>query len=318
MPGGFLFDRATPEQDAPAPSSQGPAGFGLQNLFGNAGLLGMLPGLGGSEAGPEVDCGHDHGPSATAAAPEQSWWPSTGQLVGGLLGGVLAGPLGALAGSALGGKVEEGLKGLGGEGAAGAASGSGLGKDVDDVVNKSPTLKANIEALQKQGYTISYGEKGKGTYVNKGTKSIVIDENDKGNPLSVAQSLAHESGHALYQQDAYVGMDGKTKDEYVAANVNRNLKDEGEATLMNLIVREELLKADPKLDIGVAGSQAEKYKEIYEKNKDKLSDPAARDALRQQIGDAFADGENPSTAPGKTYRQYYAKTYQDHWDKHHK
>ncbi len=313
----FLFDHAEPEQSqTPEPQAQG-GGFGLQNLIGNAGLIGMLPGLGGGEDhGPEVHCGHDHGPSTTPSAPggTDSWFPSFGQIAGGLLGGALGGPLGALAGGWLGGKIEEGIKGLFGPG---TPQGSGLGKDVDDIVNKSPTLKANIEALQKQGYTISYGEKGKGTYVNKDGKSIVIDENEKGNPLSVVQSLAHESGHAMYTADPYVGFDGKTRDEYVAANVNSNLKDEGEATIMNLIVREELMKNDPKMDIGVAGAQAEKYKELYEKNKDKISDPAERDKLRQTIGDAFADGEHPSTDTGKTYRQYYAKTYEDHWDKHH-
>lgn len=314
MPG-YQFDRSEPELQSPVSQGGGGGGFSLQNLIGNAGLIGMLPGLGGGDEdhGPELDHGHEHGPSVENAAPGglSSWLPSFGQVAGGLLGGALGGPLGALAGGWLGGKVEEGIKGLF------APKGSGLGKDVDDIVNKSPTLKANIEALQKQGYSISYGEKGKGTYVNKGAKSIVIDENSKDNPMGVVQSLAHESGHALYTADAYQGFDGKTKDEYVKANVNSNLKDEGEATIMNLIVREELMKADPKMDIGVAGAQAEKYKELYAKNKDKISDPKERDALRQTIGDAFADGEHPSTDPSKTYRQYYGKTYEDHWDKHH-
>lgn len=317
MPGGFLFDQSQPEQESAPAASSDSGGFGLQNLIGNAGLIGMLPGLGGGGSG-NVDTGPviadpDRGPDTTNAAPGGgSWMPSFGQIAGGVLGGLVGGPLGALAGGYLGGKIEDGIKGLF------APKGSGLGQDVDDIVNKSPTLKGNIEALQKQGYTISYGEKGKGTYVNKESKSIVIDENSKGDPMSVVQSLAHESGHAMYTADPYQGMDGKTRDEYVKANTNSNLKDEGEATITNLIVREELMKADPKMDIGVAGAQSKKYKELYEQNKDKISDPKERDKLRQQIGDAFADGEHPSTDPSKTYRQYYGKTYEDHWDKNHK
>jgi type VI secretion system secreted protein VgrG len=191
---------------------------------------------------------------------------------------------------------------------------TGLGKKVDDLVAKSPKLTENLKKLEGK-CDIVYGEAGKGTYYDKNAlprPKIVIDPNDKDNPESVVQSLAHESGHALYTLDPYVPPDGLTKEEYVAKNVNRNLKDEGEATMTNAEVRREILdNGGP--DIGVAGSQSEKYKKIAEK----YPDPKDRDKARQEIGDVFADGETPSGSQnaGKTYRDYYGKPYADHYDK---
>jgi len=188
---------------------------------------------------------------------------------------------------------------------------TGLGKDVDDLAAKSPTLQKNIEELKKKGYTIKYGEAGKGSFHNGKKKEIVIDPNKKGSPESIVRSLAHESGHGLYKQDPYQSHKGKTKNDYVDANVNRNLKNEGEATLMNAQVRDEI-KKNGGPDIGISGSQSEDYEKIHEKYKDK---PDQRDKARQEVGDVFADKEHPSTDPSKTYRDYYAKTYEDHYDK---
>ena len=191
---------------------------------------------------------------------------------------------------------------------------TGLGKAVDDLVAKSPKLSENLRKLDGK-CDIVYGEAGKGTYYDSTAlprPKIVIDPNDKDKPEAVVQSLAHESGHALYTQDPYIPPDGLTKDDYVAKNVNRNLKDEGEATMTNAEVRKEILdNGGP--DVGVAGAQSEKYKEIAEK----YPDPTDRDKARQEIGDAFADGETPSgdQNAGKTYRDYYGESYADHYDK---
>lgn len=193
---------------------------------------------------------------------------------------------------------------------------AGLGKDVDELAKKSPTLQHKLTALQDDGWTIRYGTASKGTFADRGKKEIVIDSNSKGKPMDIVQSLAHESGHAGYTVDPYVGPSGKNKDEYVSANVTRNLKDEGEATITNLEIRAELMNAKAG-DIGIAGAQGKKYEELFKK----YPDPKDRDKLREEIGKVFAKGESPSVkkadgTPYGNYEEYYGQTYKDHWDKH--
>lgn len=189
---------------------------------------------------------------------------------------------------------------------------TGLGLAVDEMVAKSPTLTRNLEALQADGWTIEYGEAGKGSYCDRNAKKIVVDEGGQGDTAGVVQTLAHESGHARYTPDPYVPPDGLTKDQYVTANVARDLRDEGEATITNLKVRDELLAAGQP-DIGVAGAKAAEYQHAYDACDDP-DDPGKRDALRTQIGNIFKDGEHPSTDPSKTYGEYYGEPYARHYD----
>ncbi|MDB5558682.1 MAG: motif family protein [Enterovirga sp.] len=186
---------------------------------------------------------------------------------------------------------------------------TGLGADVDALANKSDTLAANIAKLQADGWTIQYGPAGKGSTCDKANKVITIDGSKRGNPDSAVRSLAHETGHAMYKQDPYVPPNGLTKDQYVAANVNRELKDEGEATLMNAQVRNEI-NGNGGSDIGISGAGAPKY----EKTAAEDHDYTHRDAQRQKIGNEFADNEHTSTPPHPTYRDYYGKTYKDYYD----
>jgi len=182
---------------------------------------------------------------------------------------------------------------------------TGLGKDVDDLVAKSPTLAEKLADLQKKGWTIKYGQPGAGTYANRDTKEIVVDPNGKGNPAGVVQSLAHESGHAGYSLEPEVPQGSLTKDQYVQQNVNRHLKDEGEATLTNIQVAEEI-KANGGPDIGIAGVNGPKYQDIY----DKYPDPADRDKARNEIGQVYGTGEHTSTN-GQTYNDYYGAYYKN-------
>jgi type VI secretion system secreted protein VgrG len=184
-----------------------------------------------------------------------------------------------------------------------------LGPEVDGVAARSPTLEANIAALKADKWTIKYGPAGKGSYADRGAKTIVIDSNQKAHPNQVVQTLAHESGHARYTPDPYVPPDGLTRDQYVQRNADRNLKDEGEATMTNAQVRQEILK-DGGPDIGIAGAQSAKYDQIAKK----YPDPAQRDRARNEIGQTFANGEHPSTEPSKTYNQYYSQPFEKYWD----
>ncbi|MFO0575218.1 MAG: hypothetical protein U1A78_14605 [Polyangia bacterium] len=193
---------------------------------------------------------------------------------------------------------------------------SGLGRAFDKYAQKSPTLRRNIKKLQQTGWHIKYGKKGGGSYCDKGQKVIVVDRAEKKSPMAVMQTMAHETGHALYVADPYVGPEGLSKKQYVAANVRRQLRDEGEATIMNMQIRRELLKrTHGHMDIGVAGRQANRYKRLFERYRSRLGNPKVRDKLRTRIGNIFADHEHPSTAPSKTYRQNYSEFWSDTYDK---
>ena len=187
---------------------------------------------------------------------------------------------------------------------------TGLGLAVDFLVELSPTLKSNIETLQKAGWTFEL-RADVGSYCSVDEKKIVCDIAHKGDEKRLVQTLAHESGHALYKMDPYVSPTGKTKDQYVEANVKRELKDEGEATLMNCRIRDELLKQG--VDIGVAGASRDEYVKAYEACKDP-TDPKQREKLRIQIGEIFRHGEQPSGEGGIDYGAYYAKPYAKFWD----
>lgn len=151
-----------------------------------------------------------------------------------------------------------------------------------------------------------------GAYADKANKKIVIDQNIVNNPQQLVQTLAHESGHALYRADAYVPYTGSglTREQYIDLNTMSALKDEGEATLINIQVRGEVLQNGGP-DIGVAGSQAAAYVDIYNKVLVRTGD---REKARKEIGKVFANHERPSTDPSKTYKDYYAKTYEDFYD----
>lgn len=175
---------------------------------------------------------------------------------------------------------------------------SGYGKDVDGLVDKSPTMKNDIATLKKRGWTFEEGEAGKGTFANRQTRVITVDKNELGNPKAVVQSLSHESGHALYEPNIDVSSRG--------AYLNSALSDEGAATLNNIRVQREIL-ANKGGDIGIAGNPANQsqYNRIY----DSLERGAIKESeARTQIGRIFGKGEQTSTT-GQYYEDYYGGWY---------
>ena len=180
---------------------------------------------------------------------------------------------------------------------------------VQELVLKSPTLANNLVSLQSKGWVIKYGVPGKGTFADRTKSEIVLDPNNT-DGVQMTQSLAHESGHAMYTPDPYVPPGKLSKADYASKNANSGLKDEGEATLTNAQVRNEI-NTNGGDDIGIAGSKSDDYQKAYE-NYEVNGD---REKSRQEIADIFADGDHPSTAPGQTYREYYSQPYNDYYDK---
>ncbi len=226
------------------------------------------------------------------------------------------GPLIALAGGAAtiqGGPMIDAKAGLITLGIVGPPS-TGLGADVDALVAMSPQFMQNIQALLADGWTIQYGTPGGGSYCDRAKKIIVIDPAMKGNPNAIAGTLAHETGHALYEPNAYVPPDGLTRQQYIDQNVNNNLLDEAEASLTQAQIRQEIQNAGGP-DIGGSGQQAAQYQSIYEK----YPNPADRETARQEVADIFGSAEVPSVPkPDGTqygsYNDYYGQSYADYWD----
>lgn len=186
------------------------------------------------------------------------------------------------------------------------------GNSTLSIVNVCPEFKASVKRFEAHHGSISYGKKGKGTYIDKDDPSnmrIIIDSNERGHPVDIAQSISHELGHAEYKiPDFFAPPPTMTKQQFVDYWVNENLLDEAHATFNNLEMRSCVLNAGGP-DIGVPGEYGEDYKKMYESYRVDHD----KSALIRKIADKFST-EHPSTNPSMTYREYYSKSYEDWWN----
>ena len=122
---------------------------------------------------------------------------------------------------------------------------TGLGEEVDSLVGYSPTLLAQLNRLADEGYTFEWGEPGKGTFFDSTNKRIVIDGNRRGEPPeATVASLAHEGGHGIHELDGekeYHDFGSYTRQQYVDANVDEDLENEGHAKFNEFVVNEEIV-----------------------------------------------------------------------------
>jgi type VI secretion system secreted protein VgrG len=190
---------------------------------------------------------------------------------------------------------------------------TGFGSAVDALVSKSPSLSSRMATLKQQGWQIVFGPKGtSGSNCDRRHRTITIGPDCQDNPTELVARLSHETGHALNPN--HPGSDGNyveqgtlSKDQFVSQNVNRELQDEGEATLCAVQVRNEIL-ANGGPDIGVGGAQSKQYIAIAAK----YPDPRDRAKARTEIANLYVDGEKPSGQPNGenfTYRQHFAQGY---------
>lgn len=183
-----------------------------------------------------------------------------------------------------------------------------LSQSARDLIKKSPTLRAQILSLEQSGYSFKSGPVADGYYTDRDSSTIVIDQ-----PLSdgaTVSHVAHEVGHAVTpQQPSIAATPSMTRDQYVRANVDNLMANEGEAQFNAAKVRAEL-KAGGGTDIGIPGSQTADYQRAYD-------DFAAGRITRAQAVDRMANlmgNEKVSTPPYQAYRDYYADSYKTDWD----
>jgi hypothetical protein len=184
---------------------------------------------------------------------------------------------------------------------------TGLGADVDAIVNQSIQLRDDIRKLQAQGYVFTFGAAGGGSFTSRGSHTITIDPNAKGLPASLTQTVAHEVGHGGYPEPRDIPPKGLTHDQFIKANVDQHLRDEGAANFENCVAREQILaRGGP--DIGVAGTQQAQYLAIYA---DFKAGKITKDQAIDQMAQLF--GNETTSNTGENYRDYYGHEYERQW-----
>jgi hypothetical protein len=195
---------------------------------------------------------------------------------------------------------------------------SGFGRAVDELLNKSPSLRAAWETARKNGWEIQKAEPGSGSRADPNTKppTVYIDlEGVKPGAKyteHLAALIAHEIGHAAtpYQEE----IQAATRDEFVTKNVAKDLAHEGAAAFENCRARDEIMgpnKDGP--DINIRGGQDTIYDYIYEQYK---AGHISESEAKAQMGAHFAD-EGLRVLPNgqvQTYEMVFTERYEDIWD----
>jgi hypothetical protein len=263
-------------------------------LRGSGAGAGALAGPGGAVAGP----------GGLAAA--------VGAAAGAAVGAALAGGLGAAAGAAIGAGVAAGVAAGIQHAQEDAAVDRMLTKftpKVRELVKQSPTLRAEVLKLENDGYSFKTGAVADGYYTDWTGKQIVIDQ-PLGDAVTVSH-IAHEVGHGVSsQQQSIPATPTTTKAQYVQANVDNLMHNEGEAQFNATKVRDEL-KASGGPDTGIPGTQTAAYQKVYDDFKaGSLTQAQAIDKMGTLMGN-----EHVSTPPYQAYRDSYGDFYKADWDK---
>ena len=147
---------------------------------------------------------------------------------------------------------------------------SGAGPEVDDILNRSPSLRRLWEEAQAAHWQIEYRNDGKGSHADRVNKVVSIDWKSigaGGDPAAkLASLLSHEMGHAGTPYAGEARVEGATRDEYVHRNTQRELAHEGAAAFINARTRDEIL-ASGGPDIEIRGGFDEEYTRIYDQYK---------------------------------------------------
>ena len=196
------------------------------------------------------------------------------------------------AGGGSGGGAGSGGSGAGGGGAAAGAT----DPTVSPLIDKSHTLKKQVDDLKKDGWKIQFWD-GPGSDCNKSSKVIRLDKSLKTDSKKQVQILAHEVGHAQYAGR----LDASSRQTYI----DTNLQDEGAATLNNIQVQ-HAIKAAGGEDIGIAGNPANATKYIDVKAVSLKDNDAVK--AQKAMGAVFGDGETTGTTE-QTYKDYDGSAY---------
>lgn len=177
---------------------------------------------------------------------------------------------------------------------------SGLGGEVDQLINASPAIESLLNAFFAKGLSISYSQLGalNGSTLQNG--NIVIDIDSKDNSMLTFMTLVHELGHFEHAVD-FNGY--PQRNEYVDAY----LTSEGYAMITQIEVINQLQESGTPLN--GYNFQADPYvrdqmNAIYSQIGSTLTEAQAA----YQIGQIYGNNYNPDT------EQTIREDYGDAWD----
>ncbi|ONM47542.1 hypothetical protein B0T44_01375 [Nocardia donostiensis] len=162
---------------------------------------------------------------------------------------------------------------------------TGLGAEVDELANKSPTLQKTLRELYADGWTIDYDA---GAYTMASQKIIGIDSNYKDNPEEVIAQLAHESGHAYdgrFEWDYTPPEPGMSREEWVQQHVFKRYQDEAHSELLSAKVFHEIHQNNgPNIVSGMQQKYPNHSADLYQQIVDgKISWEEARATLAREL-----------------------------------
>lgn len=179
---------------------------------------------------------------------------------------------------------------------------------VRELAGKSPTLRAQLLALQKKGILFQTGPRSQTI-----EPFITIDETLTG--ADAVAMIAHEAGHVASNDqeiERIVETPDMTRDQYVALNVANNLRNEALAQFNALQVRAELLAAGAG-DIGVPGDQDAGFQQVYAEY---AAGRITKDQAVERLGPVMGNVLRDAGPPPLTYRDYAVDFFRKDWDTH--
>jgi uncharacterized Zn-binding protein involved in type VI secretion len=182
--------------------------------------------------------------------------------------------------------------------------------DMEKHLGTDHPLMKNVNALEQDGWKFRYSTRqdGRGTYCDRQGKHIIINKSDNFTAKGKASALAHEVGHANYNENTYhPTSDFTTKPDYVKANVNECMRDEG-AAIQN---EAQYYSSNPDKFTKPSSKVMDSYNDAMSKGP---LDQTGTNQLRDDLGDTYRKA-HPSTKPWSNYEKYYGQGYADHWDK---
>lgn len=177
---------------------------------------------------------------------------------------------------------------------------------VRDLAKKSPTLRAQMLALQKKGILFVTGP-------NSQTIEPIITIDQSLTGADAVAMIAHETGHVV-SNDQEIGRivetPTMTRDQYVQLNVANNLRTEALAQFNAVQVRAELLAAGAG-DIGVPGGQDAAFQRVYA---DYAAGRITRDQAIERMGPVMGNLVRSGGQPPQTYRDFAVDFFRRDWD----
>ncbi len=177
-----------------------------------------------------------------------------------------------------------------------------------DLIKQSPTLRAQIFELEQKNYNFEVSSLDDGYSTDPDTRTIYIDQPHT-DGATVAR-IAHEVAHAVLLQQRFIpAADGMTREQYVQANVDNFMHNEGEAQFNAVQVRAEVFAASGS-HLGLPGTQPFEYLAIYDKFK---AGALTKEQAIDQMG-GLMGAEQVSTEDNQLYRDNYKQMFENDWD----